>query len=102
MHTSKTTKRKKNKKGSPPKFIGNNLYQGQNKAMTNMTNDNLSNGLSNTQMAQINNQAQSMKLLNNMHSTNGPPSFMKNQINIVAKKRPPAMPIKNWEQIGID
>lgn len=37
-----------------------------------------------------------------LHSlaTRGPPS--KNQINIVAKKRPPSMPLKNYEEHGID
>lgn len=38
---------------------------------------------------------------NSLHSlAKGPPS--KNQINIVAKKRPPSMPLKNYEEHGID
>ena len=40
--------------------------------------------------------------VSSLHSlaARGPPS--KNQINIVAKKRPPSMPIKNHEEHGID
>jgi hypothetical protein len=38
----------------------------------------------------------------NMTTSQNGGSMMKNQINIVAKKRPPSMPIKNWEIIGID
>jgi hypothetical protein len=36
----------------------------------------------------------------NSMGAKAPPT--KNQINIVAKKRPPSMPIKNHEEFGID
>lgn len=63
--------------------------------------DNFSNS-----MAAINNQGSVASVVNNnaqvnMFNSNIMPTS-KNQINIVAKKRPPAMPIKNHELLNID
>lgn len=64
--------------------------------------DNISNSI----QAALNNQGSAASVINNtaqlnMFNSNIMPSS-KNQINIVAKKRPPAMPIKNHELLGID